>query len=175
MRCPGACRHIEAVSRTTPHETERKKLLSALSHHWIGPLPLEWNGEILDGRKRLTLWDDMGRERPELVRPPTIVGCVCELAERGHFDRARELLDRSELADCSVSELQRATGLGLAKARAVVKARETATTTRSYRRTVIIVRKLRELLTAHDDEGHPITAEDLRSILKLWDDVRSTG
>lgn len=162
------------MRRRTP-ETEQTKLQAALAQHWIGPLPLEWQGEILDARKRLNAWRALGREPPPSIKPHTLEGCIRELAARNHFDRAHDLLKRSSLAGCSVTELRTATGLGLGKARAVVAARETATRTRSYRRTAQIVSKLRELLVAHDEEGHPITADDLRSIVQLWDDVRSTA
>lgn len=156
-------------------EHRAAELRIALQKHWIGPLPLAYTPrhgprEIVDGRQRLAHWAALGRPEPEHIEETDALAVAAELARRGHFDRACQFVDRSPHAGADASTLRALTGLPAPTCRRILEARafrvslpRVSSTRAAGRR---IVRRLWRLIDLYEEDGRPITSDDLREAIR---------
>lgn len=134
---------------------------------WVGTPPIELDGKVLDGRKRLRACTQFGITPPATFRSTNVRLAVLALHHAGESQRAWWLANERWQAP-SVSELAALLAAPkevAAAIRAAVKGKHKPRPRPKYRKTVVDrVRKLYHLAL----EGDQITAEDLRNALGEW-------
>lgn len=155
-------------------DEKHARTLLAMYQGWFGPPVLLFRQKVIDGHKRLAAWRGLAfAEAPPQVEAESIWRAARYLCAAEHYDRAAEVL-QGTLDHRTVSEVlllpehMCAPLVALLKRRGPWTIRERVQAHGPRRRTMQVVKRVRELYVRAVEDGLTVEPKHLKEALGEW-------